>query len=72
MRPYTLDDPEPHGSRNLARYSRDLPDTVKGRKVRRFGIHALRAEFADCTRCTWVDARDARVSRIRTAYRRKR
>ncbi len=71
-RPYALTDPSPHGTRNLTRYElRDQPQTSNGKTTRRYGRRRLARTIQDCERCIRVDARDARLSRIHTAYRRR-
>ncbi|GGN40467.1 hypothetical protein FHR83_007031 [Actinoplanes campanulatus] len=66
-RRYTDADNDPHGTRELIRYFiQDQPDTR-----RRYGRRLIRGIAAGCDECQDTDRRDARLSRIRAAYRRR-
>lgn len=60
-------DAEPHGTTDLIQYLiHDDPDTY-----RRYGRRMVRRIAARCPRCVAVDDRQARLTRIRSAYRRR-
>lgn len=66
-RRYTAADPEPHGTRELIRYYvHDAPDTR-----RRYGRPVIRQVAERCVICHYADLDQARLSRIRAAYRRR-
>lgn len=72
-RPYTDEDPMPHGTREVARYLiTDLPDMRGGRIHRSYGRRQIAREIRGCERCRAVDARDARLTRMHTHYARRR